>query len=93
MQERDVILGRILTEFGILLSCRNGLTIRELTDRLRSVDPGLDFNERTIRRDCLAFEYHGLVEPRGEEDTGTWKVRATPQLDRWFPQGLHRQPR
>ncbi len=84
-QERDVILNRMLAEMGLILTCRNGLTIREMAKRLREIDPSLDFNERTIRRDCVTFEYHGLVEPRDEDETGTWKVKASDKLFRWFP--------
>lgn len=69
---------------GILLTSRYGLTVREISGKLRELDPSFRFSERTIRRDCLAFEHHGLVEPRDESDTQTWKVKGAPRLQRWF---------
>ena len=83
-QERDVILNRILAEMSILFNSHNGLTVKEIARKLRDMDPDLDFNERTIRRDCQAFEYHGLVEPRKDEGgAGTWRVKASDRMERW----------
>ena len=84
-QERDVILNRVLMEIRILFESRNGLTIRELQEKLTTYGPEYEFSPRTIRRDCLAFEYHGLVEPRPLNTADeAWRVTPSRTMKRWF---------
>ncbi len=84
-QERDIILSRLLAEIEILVSHRNGLTIKEFAQKLREFDRDQEVSERTVRRDCLVFEMKGLVESRGDDESATWRVKASDRLYKWFP--------
>jgi hypothetical protein len=82
-QERDVILRRFIAELEMILVHQKGLTVRELTRMLAARDPGLQFNEQTIRRDCRTLEYQGWVDPRDEEEERrgiAWRVKASTRL-------------
>ncbi|MGZ3697987.1 MAG: hypothetical protein ACXWP5_07630 [Bdellovibrionota bacterium] len=80
-QERNIILRRLLVELRLIAQARNGLTIRELRERLAATDPELRFTERTIRRDCETLEELGIVDPRPDGETpapaSNWRLRLS----------------
>ena len=62
--ERTAILDRVAREVRALYLASGALSVRELAAGL-SQEQGeaqLIQSERTIRRDCLALEYHGFLE-------------------------------
>ena len=81
-QEREVILRRVLFSLQIIARSKNGITIRDLKKKLRTIGPDLKFSEQTIRRDCSAYEYLGLLEPRGS--ISPWVLRPSQLFFGWF---------